>query len=228
MRRLLGIALWSALIMLLLAAAAALVLYRGTRYVPEFYQQALAPEPSPQQQVEVADDFERDVLALHNAAGKPGRWEARFTDEQANAWLTAVLPENYPQALPAEVEQPRVKLTARSAHVAWRYPMGGIKTVVSLKADVYLTDQPNQVAIRLRAIRAGRVPIPPTQILAGVSEAAREAGVDLTWSQQNGDPVALLRIPIRHPQFTDRQLLLETLELEDGKVRLAGSTKRDR
>ena len=68
--------------------------------------------------------------------------------------------------------------------------------------------------------------MPLTQILERVSDAARRAGVDLSWSQQEGDPVAVLRVPSRHPDFEDRELHLESLELNDGKVSLSGRTER--
>jgi hypothetical protein len=225
-RRPLRIALWSGLICLLLLAAAAWVVYRGTQHVPDFYRQILTSTASPAQQFQVADELERDVLELHNAATKPGRWDAEFTDEQINAWLAALLPRNHPQALPAEIRDPRVKIAAQSAQLAWRLESERFKTVISVQADVYLTDQPNQVAIRLHAVRAGWVPVPLTQILDRVSDAARRAGVDLSWSQREGDPVALLRVPSRHPQFEDRELYLDALELSDGKVSLSGHTER--
>jgi hypothetical protein len=225
-RRYLKIAFWLALLPLLLLAVTALVLYQGTRHVPEFYQQTLAPDCSPQQQLEAGDDFERQVLELHNATAKPGRWETEFTDEQINAWLASVLPRNHPHALPAEIREPRVKLNAPSALVAWRLVHGRFETVISLQADIYLTDQPNQVAIRLRTVRAGWVPMPLTQVLEEVSDAARGGGVDLAWSQRDGDPVALLRVPMHHPQYEHRELHLDTLELADGKLRLSGYTER--
>ena len=226
MRRLLRLAFWFCLLALLLLAVTAFVLYRGTQHVPEFYQQALTPTISPQRELEIGDDLEREVLELHNAATKPGRWEAEFTDEQINAWLASILPKNHPRALPAEIRDPRVKITAQSAQLAWRLQTERFETVISLQADVYLTDQPNQVAVRLHAVRAGWVPVPLSQILERVSEAARRGGVDLSWSQQEGDPVALVRVPARHPEFEDREFSLEKIELADGKLRLAGRTER--
>ena len=225
-RRALRIVLWSGLACLLLLALAALVLYRGSQHVPEFYQQVLTATVPAAQQFQVGDELERDVLELHNAATKPGRWEAEFTDEQINAWLATLLPRNHPQALPAEIRDPRVKVSADSVQLAWRLDSERFEAVISVQADVYLTDQPNQIAIRLHAVRAGWVPVPLTPILEHVSEAARRAGVDLSWSQQEGDPVALLRVPSRHPEFQDRELQLDSLELNDGKVSLSGHTER--
>lgn len=224
-RRALRLALWFSLTCLLLLAAAAFSLYRGTQHVPEFYQHVLTSTVTPSRQFQVGDELEREVLNLHNAASKPGRWEAEFTDEQINAWLAVVLPRNHPQALPAEIRDPRVKIAAQSAQLAWRLKGERFETVISLQADVYLTDQPNQIAIRLHAVRAGWVPVPLSQVSERVSEAARRGRVDVSWSQQEGDPVALLRVPARYPEFEDREFCLDTLELGDGKVSLSGHTE---
>ncbi len=228
MRRVLRIALWSSIAGLLVLAGAALILYRGTQQVPEFYQQAMRSQGSPDQQVQLGDDLERAALALHNAALKPGQWQAEFTAPQINGWLAAILPRNHPGTLPAEVRDPRVKLDASSLQLAWRLDSERFQAVISVQADLYLTDQPNQIAIRLHAVRAGWVPVPLTPILEEASEAARRAGVDLSWSQRDGDPVALLRVPSRHPEYPDRELHVDSLQLGEGKVTVAGHTERRR
>jgi len=120
-RRPLKIMLWVGLAAAALLAVMALVLYRGTQHVPEFYQQALTSAVPTAPQIQVGDEFERQALNLHNQATKPGPWQAEFTDEQINAWLAAILPRNHPQALPAETRDPRVKITERGVQVGWRY-----------------------------------------------------------------------------------------------------------
>jgi len=226
MRRTLRLVLWFSLAGLLLLAGAALVLYRGTQHVPEFYRQALSPQGSLAEQVQRGDDLERKALALRNAAIKPGAWRAEFSDAEVNGWLAAILPQNHPGNLPAEVREPRVKLDDGSVRLGWRLDGPRFQAVISLQAELYLTDQPNQIAIRLQAVRAGWVPVPLTPFLEEVSDAARRAGVDLSWSQQDGDPVALLRVPAQHPKYPARELRLDALELSDGKLTVAGHTER--
>ena len=225
-RRPLKIILWVCLAAAGLLATVALVLYRGTQHVPEFYQQALAPSASPAKQTQVGDDFERQALELHNQSTKPGRWQTEFTDEQINAWLAAILPRNHPRALPAEIRDPRVKITEQGVQIAWRWQTERLQTVVSLSGRIYLTDKPNQVALRLQGVHAGWVPLPLNQVLQGVREAARQQGVDLLWSQQDGDPVAMFQVPTRLDRYPDREIRLETVELAPGKLRLAGQTER--
>ena len=226
MRRLLKIILWVGLTAAALLAVIALVLYRGTQYVPEFYEQALTPSVPAARQIQVGDDFERQALELHNESTKPGRWQAEFTDEQINAWLATILPRNHPQALPAEIRDPRVKITEQEVQVAWRYQTARFQTVLSLSGQVYLTDKPNQVALRFRGVRAGWVPMPLEQLLQRIRDLARQNGVDLVWSQQDGDPVAVFQVPAKLERYPGRDIHLETVELGPGKLRLAGRTER--
>lgn len=226
MRRVLRISLWCAAVALAVLAAALLTVYRGSQHVPEFYREALAPPASRGQQRAAGDEFERDVLTLRNAAVQTGRWQAEFTDERINAWLAAVLPQNHPRALPAEIRDPRVKLSAEAAQIGCRFRYQGIDTVLSLRADVYLTDQPNQLAVRLRAVRAGWLPVPLSPLLERVSDAARRGDIDLTWSQRDGDPVALVRVPRQSAHYGNRELHLDGLGLDNGKIRLFGHTER--
>ncbi len=110
--------------------------------------------------------------------------------------------------------------------VAWRHQTERFQTVLSLSGQVYLTDKPNQVALRLHGVRAGWVPVPLDQLLQRVRDAARQNGVDLVWSQQDGDPVAVFQVPAKLERYPGRDIHLETVELGPGELRLAGRTER--
>jgi len=96
---------------------------------------------------------------------------------------------------------------------------------VSLETDVYLTDKPNQIVVRIRHVRAGSVPLPFRGLLDQVADSARRNNVDLRWSQQDGDPVALIQIPIRQQQNQPRELRIESLEVREGEIYLSGRTE---
>jgi hypothetical protein len=205
------------------------LLYRGTQQVPQFYAASVPPELSPPEQEEQArlgDEFEREVLELHNDTGREGQWQAVFSDREVNAWLAVDLVQNHPRALPPDLIDPRVRIGADRLQVACRYQGERLETVVSIEADAYLTDKPNQLAVRICGFRAGVIPLPLKQLMDRVTDAARKGGVQLVWSQQDGDPVALLQVPAEHQQFPGRELCLETLELRDGEIFLAGRTVR--
>ena len=94
--------------LLLLLVLGGLMLYQATRYVPDFYQQAL--EVNPQQQAAAGDELERQVLELHNEIQDAGRWQAVFDEDQINGWLASDLKEKFSDSLPAGVSAPRVAI----------------------------------------------------------------------------------------------------------------------
>lgn len=225
MRRLLRIVVWTVIILIVVCSLTAYLLYRGTQKVPEFYREAMAVQSTPQKQKQLGQQLERETAELHNELRREGRWEATFNDEEVNAWLAVDLAEKLPAAMPGGLSDPRGKISPDLIQLACRYESDGFTTVVSLRADAYLTDKPNQIAIRIHAVRAGAIPLPLRGLLDQVADSARQSGVDLRWSQQDGDPVALIQIPLRQPQDPRREIHVESLEVREGEIYLAGRTE---
>jgi hypothetical protein len=199
--------------------------YRASQHVPEFYERAIKVEPTVQ--AEAGHALERQVLDLHNEVRSEGRWQAVFTDEEINGWLAVDLPAKFPDALPPEVRDPRVAIDPQQAQIACRYDGGSAQAVISLALEIRLTDEPNVIAVRIRQARAGLLPLPIRQGLDKVSAAARAAGIPLRWSQKDGDPVALVTVPVEHKEYAHRLVRLETLELRAGEILLGGRTELD-
>jgi hypothetical protein len=219
---------WRAMLVLLatLVVGAAILLtaaYRASQEVPEFYQAALIREPV--QAKAAADELERQVLNLHNEVRRPGRWEARFSQEQINGWLAADLPAKFPGALPRGVSDPRVNIQPEQMQLAVRYQQGDVLTVLSLAGDAYLTDRPNEIAIRIERVRAGAVPVPLGQFLEKIADRATDAGLPLRWTEEEGDPVALVALPLHRREFRGKNLHVDKLEIGDGEIVVSGQTE---
>jgi hypothetical protein len=200
-----------------------LAIYRAARHEPEFYQQAL--QATPGLQARASDALERNLLELHNDARQQGRWQAVFTEEQINGWLATELPEKFPMLLPPGTQDPRVDVAPQRAQVACRYEQGNFSAVISFALDIALTDETNQLAIRVHKLRAGAIPVPLRRFLERIASAAHRAEIDLSWRQTEGDPVALVMVPVHHEDYAHREIYLETVELRDGEVFLAGRTE---
>jgi hypothetical protein len=213
-------------IVLTLAAAGAmfgLSLYRAARHVPEFYERALAARP--EEQKEAGLKFEQQALALHNQVRHAGRWEARFTQDQINGWLAADLPVKFPQALPQGVSDPRIAIDETQVQLAVRYRRGNTDAVVSLAGQVQLTAEPNELAVRIDAVRAGAFPLPFAQFREDIVERAAKAGVPIRWTEVDSVPVALVRLPLDPRDFKGRRLVVEELRLVAGELIVAGRTE---
>jgi hypothetical protein len=215
---------WFAIAVSILGMLGLWLAYRATQQVPEFYREVLATPLTPPELRRTGDALEREILELHNDARREGRWEAIFAEPAINAWLAADLERKFPESLPPEVRDPRVRITAQNIQLACRYETEHWQTVVSVTADVYLTKVPNELAVRIREVHAGQLPLPLKKVVEEVSRQAARHGVPLRWSQEQADPVALVPLQFLDDEHPDRLIHLESLTLRDGEVVLQGRT----
>lgn len=219
MRKRLRVAALIAAGLLLLIAGGLGGLYWALKQEPEFYRRAVQLDRSVQKQA--SDQMLQQAAALRNDLEQRDDWSALFTAEQINGWLAVDLPENYPDALPESFRDPRVEIQPDRITLACRLDRGGTTSVVALTVDLYVTE-PNVLALRIRGARAGLVPMPLTEILDSISEAARQMDLRLQWQQAHGDPVALISLATP-PDREGRQVQIETLQLSEGEIYVAGT-----
>lgn len=209
-----------------LALAAAWV-YREATAVPDFYAQALARPPSTEPPKVAADRIERDVLTVQNRLERAEPWRLVLKDEDMNAWLVTDMPTKMPQALPREVQDPRIVVRDGAIHIACKHEkLGG--GVLSLSLVPSLTDTPNELAVKVQSFSLGRLPLPQKQYLGEVSQAAARAGLNLRWEERDGSSVAMVALPQQYDKLKDRTVKLESIELEDGQIVIQGKAERTR
>ena len=207
---------------LLLAGLAGVAWYAAHR-VPEFYVRAVAMKP--EEQKHASDVLVRRTATLSSdLRKKENRWQALFTAEQINAWLAVDLPRNFAHALPPSFSEPRVDIRPGAFTAAVRYEGALGMTVLSVQTDLFLPqDQPETVAIRIKNVTAGSLPIGKSTVIDALSHAAREADWVLQWRQIDGDPVAYLSAPT-DSENPARAAHLDKLELRDGEIFFSGHT----
>lgn len=170
-------------------------------------------------------ELERHASNLSNKARQQGQWQGVFTQDQINGWLAVDLPEKFPDEIPEQFSEPRITLSPDRARVYCRYNDGTADTILSLDVSIYLTGEPNEIAIRLRGACAGTLPIPVGEVVERITEEARSTQLRLRWSQAEGDPVALVSIPPE--ELADGKIvLLDKLEIRDKEIFLSGLTSR--
>jgi hypothetical protein len=217
--------------LLVVAGVALLVVYRASQHVPEFYRAAI--EADPQSQKKAADKVFDQATTLNSDVQREGRWLGVFTAEDINGWLAVELPRSHPDAMPAEVRDPRVAIEPDGITVACQATRDGLSSVLTIKVDVYVPevktgahpDSSNQVALRIRKARVGKIPWPLDRVLRAISRAAQQAELPLQWLQADGDPVALITI---HPRQRGKTIHIEKIELESGRISIAGTTERSK
>ncbi len=196
-------------------------LYFAAHYEPDFYGEALKTDRKTLEKD--SDAMLQQTAGLFSAIQKPGRWSARFTDEQINGWLSVDLVKNHPKALPEKLSDPRVAIRNKKLTLGCRYTHDGTAHVISVTLEPYVA-KPNVLAIRVINVRAGLLPVPLNRVLDGISQAAKDSQLHLEWQREGADPVALLTLP----EDEDREAIIrvESLHVENGAIYIGGTTKK--
>ena len=126
--------------------------YYAAQQVRPFYEQALHIEPEVLERG--SRELESRATALYSDARQAGQWQAVFTAEQINGWLAVQLVDNLDVELPSRIRDPRVAISPDMVTLGFRTSSGGVETVVSVDAGVFLTEE-GAVAIRFD-VGAGR------------------------------------------------------------------------
>ena len=197
----------------------AIALQAAASHAPEFYAAALAADPLHERAS--SDAMLENATALVNVSHRDGPWYAVVTEEQINGWLAVDLVENYAELLPPTVADPRVHIEPGCATIACSYQSAALSAVMSVKFDVYLAE-PRVVALRIRAARAGALPMPIKPIVDHIVRTAERLNLFVQWRQADGDPVALITLPAAPSKAAYR---LESVKLREGQLYLAGRTE---
>jgi hypothetical protein len=195
-------------------------MYYAARQVRPFYENALHIEPEVLERG--SRELESRATALYSDARKAGQWQAVFTAEQINGWLAVQLVDNLDAELPSRIRDPRVAISPDMVTLGFRMSSGGVDTVVSVDAGVFLTDE-GAVAVRFASVRAGALPLPVMQLADEIADACQELSLPVRWTRQDSQPVAI--VELHSDASTDtRQFFMDAIELHDGELYVAGHT----
>lgn len=195
--------------------------YYAAQQVRPFYKQALAIEPEALERG--SRELESRATALYSDAKQQGEWQALFTAEQINGWLATQLAANQDGELPTNIRDPRVAITKDALTLGFRTTSGGVDTVVTVDAIVFLTAE-GAVAIRLMSVRAGALPLPVMRLADELADACTKLSLPVRWTQQAGEPVALVEMH-SNPESDKPQLHIDSIELGESELYVAGHTE---
>lgn len=194
---------------------------RQSKHVPDFYIQATSGQSLDHDRF-AERQMRAGVAQLQNDAARNGSWKANFSDRQINAWLESELPTKFPRLLAHGASEPRVVIRDGKLLAAARFQKGHIDTVVSCEVDVQLTEQPNILALHVKNLRAGALPIPLERFLGGVSREAAMGNLSVQWDRTDQGPVALVRVPAEHPNYATSPVIVEWIDFAAGVLELSG------
>ena len=225
MKRILRILAVLACLLLIGGALVGWSMYRAVKHVRPFYAEAVVAEP---EELEAASrELESQATALYSDTQAPGRWSAVFTDRQLNGWLATQLAGEHSKLIPPGIRDPRLATTADAIQLGFLSVDAGIETVVSLDASVFLTDAnqtgTSSMAIRLRSIKAGLMPLPAGKIAEEIRTASQSWSLPIQWTRMEGDIVAL--VDLGEVLEDKSPVTIDTLELRQGEIFISGETR---
>ncbi|GIW95351.1 MAG: hypothetical protein KatS3mg110_3392 [Pirellulaceae bacterium] len=197
--------------------------HRAMEHEPPFYRAALRLPP--EQQQPHGEEFEEQLLSLHNQLRSEQHWSIVITDQQINAWLAVDLPQKFPELLPEGVSDPRVAIEPDGIRLAFRYQSDTWEAVITVTLEPFLTDQPDELAVRFTGLRAGLVPLSFEPFLEAIREAAAELEIPIRWGQSQGSPVAVATLARSGVSEAWKTVYLESIQLRSGELYLAGRTE---
>ena len=198
----------------------------AAKKIPDRYQKLLSLDAV------VADrngkQFERNMTRLQYASRNPRPWRVEITEDQVNGWLVSDLPEKFPGALPAEIQDPRIIFGDGFFELVFKVNRGNVQGVVIAKADVFCTSIPNEIAMKIVDVRAGFVPLPIDPWLERITRSLAKMGVPLYWTTDVGEPVAVFTVP-EHLSRRDGRFgaIIDSIEIVSGKLVISGQTKSE-
>jgi hypothetical protein len=210
--------------LLVLAGVVAVALwatYRAIGRVRPFYQQALALDRHTLN--EGSRQLESRATALYSDTQRPGHWQALFTADQINGWLAVKLSEDCADQMPDDVHDPRVSIAPDGLTLGFRTTQGGVETVVSVDASVFVTES-GAIAVRLMSVHAGTLPLPVMQVADEIASACRGLALPIRWTQQDGGPVAIIEIN-KVESNRGENINIDSIELGEGELYIAGRTE---
>lgn len=207
---------------LVLVGSVSLTLFLFLRHERDWYVR-MAPPPGHERQIDSQACQARLLRILTGINDRDPEWEEELTDRQINSYfeedfLRSGLSEQY---LPEGISQPRVAIEKDRIRLGFRYGSEPWSTIITIDLKVWLpaSPEPNVVAIELQGLHAGGLPISAQSMLEHMFEVARRQNIEVNWYRHDGNPVALLRFQAGQ---TRPSVVLERLDLEDGKIIIGG------
>jgi len=116
-------------------------------------------------------------------------------------------------------------LKANELTIACRCSYKDLQGILIGKFDLFCTDQPDQIAIRIGSIKLGVVPFPVTQFADAITESLQKSGYESSWSTKDGDPLLLVNVPDDHLVIEEYyRIQVKSFDILDKAIFVTGET----
>jgi hypothetical protein len=209
---------WLALL-LMLAVGGLWWLYTSTREEPEFYRAARVRLADARLRQQAASQLAERAEQLAEDIQTQDEWEQEFTQRQINSWLIEELPRQ--ARLPKGLQNPLIELGTGLIQIGCWIESPKYKGVVSVALRPSVQSSAT-LAFDVESIHAGKVPVPPAEILSQFSRSLERQGLPVEIDSTNGERI-LVDLREAAPQLDE--VVLTDLEITPQRVAIRGTSE---
>lgn len=208
-------------VFLFLVVIVAFACYRSSIRGPQFYREAIQVDSG--QNTVLGEALENDFLNAHNTAIRESNWNMVISDEQLNGWIATHLAKKYARYYPRQIENLCTSFAGNRIRIAFKVKQGWIPLVVTIQADLFMTGDEQNIALRLEKMGTGYIPFPKKQATERISKAMDGSDISILWTTEQGQPLGLMPVQFDLAKKTKRRIIVTHLSIQDRKLIVAGT-----
>ncbi|MGL4419576.1 MAG: hypothetical protein ACRCZF_02830 [Gemmataceae bacterium] len=215
--------IWTVLILLGGIALLGGILYGLTSYEPEFY--SAGATPGEYETTELSAKLITRVQDLKNDIRSKPDWGGSLSETDLNCFFRANLGEtgSLTDMLPTGFHSPRIRIVGDTIQLGLRYGSGTFTSIIWVEVRAWLVkDEMNLIALELRGLKAGALPLGCQSLLDQITDLAQESNIEVTWYRHEGNPVGMFRFYADQLRPTTQ---IHTFRIRDGQIAMAGRTR---
>lgn len=189
---------------------------------PDFYQQALTIDK--QEAEEASQELTQETAEVAQQIEAGEDWQLAISEEQVNGWFATELTKILEQRNIQQISEPRVKIEATGITLACRWKASALSGVLVLKGQAILDPQQQTVRVELGQIRSGLITVHRDRWEPEAKRSLSDLDLPVTWDDRKDHPEITIDLT-ELATNTGRVITVQTMEFEEGTLRLRGSSR---
>mgnify|MGYP007106925093 CR=1 FL=1 len=211
---------------LLVAVVILLCVYWASQTVPDYYKHAI--EIPRARQLSNAAELEETIDLVKDDLRRAEEISLELTQDQINGWLATRLGSNGRMKLPAGVELPQIVLQPDSAILAFKIDKENFSCVVSIKMNVRLSTDMQQLEFAIEEIHAGSLPVAIKRVFYELENAMNRSKIPFSWVPGSDRRKAIVELPadllkdVEGP-LSEKTITAESLEIKFERLKVTAT-----
>ena len=211
---------------LLVAVLVLLCVYWASQTVPDYYKRAI--EIPRARQLSSATELEETIDLVKDDLKSADEITIELTQDQINGWLATRLGSQGRMKLPNDVELPQIVLQPDSIILAFKINKDNFSCVVSIRMNVNLSTDMQQLEFEIKEIHAGSLPVAIKRVFDELESAMERSSIQVSWVPGSNRREAVVEIPpdlLKDAEgpISKRVIIAESLEIKFERLKVSAT-----